>query len=329
MADDPNNKKTRKEGLSEAAREALERAVADKRSAADDKPLASEAKSVPDTSDVPARDDESPVNSEREAAVLAETRQDHKDTHAPKNTPHGKDDVDAKRKPSPAADSDDEAPLRTFKKIDPRDRERGEHRGPGRAADTDDLGHATPKKPPQKRTALMLAEYNTPGECMHAAEALRDAGYTKFDAHTPFPVHGMDKAMGLPDSKLGWIVLVCGLTGVTAAFSMMYWMNNVDYPIIIGGKPASIGSLPSMIPIMFELTILLSSFGAVFGMFHLNKLPRHHHPIFESDRFTSFSNDKFWVSVEADDPKFKLDRTRDLLDKTHPAFVEVVEEEVP
>ena len=182
---------------------------------------------------------------------------------------------------------------------------------------------------PPEATWGLLAEFATPAALYHACERIRDEGYTRWDAHTPFPVHGMDKAMGLPDSKLGWIVLVCGLTGVTAAFSMMYWMNNVDYPIVIGGKPPTIGSLPSMIPIMFELTILLSAFGAVFGMFHLNRLPRHHHPIFESDRFASFSNDKFWVSVEAEDPKFKLDRTRELLDKTHPAFVEVVEEEVP
>lgn len=318
MADDPNSKKTRKEGLSQAAREALERSVADNRA----------QKAAPTTPMTSVLDD-SPSPSLKDAAVLAETQQDHDHTHAAKNTPKGKDDVDARKKPSPAADSDDEAPFQTYRKIDEHDRERGAHRGPGRADGVDDDGHSTPKrKLTQKRAALMLAEYNTPGECMHAAEALRDAGYTKFDAHTPFPVHGMDRAMGLPDSKLGWIVLVCGLTGVTAAFAMMYWMNNVDYPIVIGGKPPTIASIPSMVPIMFELTILLSAFGAVFGMFHLNRLPRHHHPIFESDRFASFSNDKFWVSVEADDPKFKLDRTRALLDETHPAFVEVVEEEV-
>jgi hypothetical protein len=174
--------------------------------------------------------------------------------------------------------------------------------------------------------ALYLAEYSTPGEVMHAAESLRDAGYTAFDTHTPFPVHGMDAAMGLPDSRLGWIVLACGLTGVSCGWLMIWWMNGIDYPIIIGGKPPY--SLPSMVPIMFELTILLSAFGAVFGMFGLNKLPRHHHPVFYSDRFAAFSNDKFFLSVEAEDPKFHLERTRELLEKSHPAAIELIEDQV-
>ena len=174
-----------------------------------------------------------------------------------------------------------------------------------------------------QRPLLMLAEFDSPGACMHGAEKLRDAGYTKFDAHTPFPVHGMDKAMGLPDSKLGWIVLGFGVTGTFLAWLMMYWMNGVDYPLIIGGKPP--GALPSMIPIMFELTVLLSAFGAVFGMFGLNRLPQHHDVLFYSDRFAAFSNDKFFISVESVDPKFEVNKTRQLLEKTHPETIEVIE----
>ncbi len=181
------------------------------------------------------------------------------------------------------------------------------------------------RPPAGKRLSLLLAEYGTPGECLHAAEKLRDAGYSKFDSHTPFPIHGMDKAMGLPDSKLGPIVFACGLTGTTLAFAMMMWMNGIDYPLVIGGKPPE--SIPSMVPIMFELTVLLSAFGAVFGMFHLNRLPRHHHPIFESDNFGKFSDDRFFVSVEVEDPKFKLERTKELLTKTHPASLEEVYED--
>ena len=172
--------------------------------------------------------------------------------------------------------------------------------------------------------ALLLAEFNTPGECLHAAEALRDAGYKDFDTHTPFPVHGMDAAMGMPDSKLGLIVFPIGLVGTIGAFAMMHWMNNIDYPIIIGGKPASIASMPSMVPIMFELTVLLSAFATVFGMLGLNKLPRHHHPIFNSERFKEFSNDKFFVSVESTDPKWSVDKTRTLLEGLHPASIELV-----
>ena len=98
--------------------------------------------------------------------------------------------------------------------------------------------------------ALILAEFDTPAQIMHAAEKFRDAGYTAFDTHTPFPVHGMDAAMGMKDSKLGAIVFPIGLTGTTLAWLMMWWMNGVDYPLVIGGKPPY--SLPSMIPIMFE-----------------------------------------------------------------------------
>ncbi|MDB4942272.1 MAG: ABC-type Fe3+ transport system protein [Labilithrix sp.] len=172
--------------------------------------------------------------------------------------------------------------------------------------------------------ALLLAEFNTPGECLHAAEALREAGYKDFDTHTPFPVHGMDAAMGLGDSKLGLIVFPIGILGTTLAFTMIHWMNNIDYRLIIGGKPATVSSLPSMIPIMFELTVLLSSFAAVFGMLGLNKLPRHHHPVFNSERFKEFSNDKFFVSVESTDPKWSTDKTRALLEGLHPASLELV-----
>lgn len=173
-----------------------------------------------------------------------------------------------------------------------------------------------------QRPLLMLAEFDSPGACMHGAEKLRDAGYTKFDAHTPFPVHGMDKAMGLPDSKLGWIVLGFGVTGTFLAWLMMYWMNGVDYPIVIGGKPP--GTLPSMIPIMFEVTVLFSSLTAVFGMLGLNKLPRHHHPLFFSERFKACTDDKFFLSVEVEDPKYDTDKTRALLESAKAHAVEVV-----
>ena len=172
--------------------------------------------------------------------------------------------------------------------------------------------------------ALLLAEFETPGACLRAAEALRDAGYKDFDTHTPFPIHGMDSAMGLGDSKLGWIVFPIGLTGTCLAFLMMHWMNNIDYRLIIGGKPASIASIPSMIPIMFELTVLLSAFATVFGMLALNKLPRHHHPIFNSERFAGFSNDKFFVSVESTDPKWSVDKTRKLLEGVHASHIELL-----
>jgi hypothetical protein len=178
----------------------------------------------------------------------------------------------------------------------------------------------------KKRPVLYLAEFDSPDAVIHAAEKVRDAGYEKWDVHTPYPLHGMDKAMGLGDSGLGWIVLICGLTGVTAAITMIQWMNGYDYPLVIGGKPPD--AIPSMVPIMFELTVLLSAFGAVFGMFGLNELPKLHHPVFYSDRFEAFSNDKFFISIEVEDKKFDEKRTKELLESAHSTFIELVEEEV-
>jgi len=183
--------------------------------------------------------------------------------------------------------------------------------------------HATGTVP-----AVILAEFDTAHDVLHAAEKVQAAGYKHWDAHTPFPVHGMDRAMGLKDSRLGWIVLAFALTGLTGAFVMMHWMNGVDYVTVVGDKPPGAPqTLPSMVPILFELTILLSAFGAVLGMFGLNKLPRHHHPIFASERFRAATDDKFFISIEAEDPKFDVVRTRELLEGVHAAHVEVIEEE--
>ena len=181
----------------------------------------------------------------------------------------------------------------------------------------------------RRTPSILLAEFRSAHDVVHAAEKVRDAGYVRWDTHTPFPVHGMDKAMGLKDSRLGWIVIVFAVMGLTGAFVMMHWMNGVDYPTIVGDKPAGApGTLPSMVPILFELTILMSAFGTVLGMFHLNSLPRHHHPVFESDRFRLASDDRFFISIEAADPKFNLERTRKLLSEAHADNVELIEEDV-
>lgn len=180
------------------------------------------------------------------------------------------------------------------------------------------------KAPKKTRPALLLAEFDSPDSLTHAAKKVRDAGYQKWDVHTPYPMHGMDAAMGLGDSHLGWLVLIMGLSGLAAATALMVWANGIEYPIIIGGKPPI--SIPSMIPICFELTILFSALGCFFGMLGFNNLPRHHHPIFESERFKGFSTDKFFISVEAADPKFDVSSTRRLLEGLQPVHVELVEE---
>ncbi len=181
---------------------------------------------------------------------------------------------------------------------------------------------------PQKkvRPAIILAEFDKPEEVIHAAEKVRDAGYQKWDVHSPYPIHGMDGAMGLGDSRLGWIVLVMALSGLATATALIVWANGIEYPIIIGGKPPI--SIPSMIPICFGLTILFSALGCFFGMLGLNALPRHNHPVFESERSKAFSTDKFFISVEAADPQFDVANTRRFLETLHPTNVELLSEEV-
>jgi len=190
------------------------------------------------------------------------------------------------------------------------------------AADTNVLGEGVP----ETRPALFLAEYESPDDLVRAAETVRDAGYEKWDCHTPYAIHGMDDAMGLPPTKIGFISFICGMVGLASAVLMIQYMNNWDYPLIIGGKPP--GAFPSMVPIMFELTVLLTGFGTLFGLFHLCRLPRHHHPIFESDRFEASTDDRFFISIEVEDPKFDLGKTRALLENTHPSHLELVEEEI-
>lgn len=176
-----------------------------------------------------------------------------------------------------------------------------------------------------RRPALYLAEYDTPQELYEAACQVRDAGYENWDCHTPYPLHGLDDAMGLAPTKLGIISFAHALIGLTTAVLMIQFMNNWDYPLIIGGKPP--GSFPSMGPIMFELTVLLTGFGTLFGMLHLIGLPRHHHPIFNSDRFEAATDDKFFISIEVKDPKFDLLETRAFLEGTDSSFIELVEED--
>jgi len=174
------------------------------------------------------------------------------------------------------------------------------------------------------RPLLLLAEFGTPDQIIGAAERVRNAGYQKWDVHTPYPVHGMDAAMGLSDSRLGWVVLAAALTGLLAAVAMMQWMNGYDYPLVIGGKPPE--AYASMVPIMFELTVLIAAFGATFGMLGMNRIPRHHHPVFYSERFEACSNDKFFLSIEAEDQQFDAHATRAFLEELEPTHIELVEE---
>ena len=170
----------------------------------------------------------------------------------------------------------------------------------------------------------LMAEYENPQDLYHACEQVRDAGYAAWDAYTPFPVHGLEKAMGLRSSLVPWIVCVMGFTGAGLGFLMQYWMSAVDYPIMIAQKPFN--SYPAFVPVVFELGILLGSFGAVFGMFGLNRLPTLYHSLFNSKRFARVTDDRFFISIEARDPKYDPEKTRELLEATGALAVEEVED---
>lgn len=169
----------------------------------------------------------------------------------------------------------------------------------------------------------LLAEFDTAAAIYHACEGVRDRGYTRWDAHTPFPVHGLDKAMGLKPTVLPWIVLLMGLSGATAGMALQWWTSAIDYPLIIAGKP--LFSWQAFVPIMFELMVLFSALGCLFGMLGLNKLPQLYHSLFRSRRFQQVTDDKFFISIEAADPKFDQASTEALLRELGATHVELVE----
>lgn len=170
----------------------------------------------------------------------------------------------------------------------------------------------------------LIAEFNTPAAIMHAAEKVRDAGFTRWDVFTPFPVHGMDRAMGLKNSKVGWFAFIGGVIGYTSGMLMIWFLNAVDYPIVIGGKPMF--SPFAAFPPSYELTILFGAFGSLGGMLFLNRLPRLHHPLLKHRRFAQVTHDKYFLVIECDDPKFSQDETTKFLQGTGSSHIEVVEE---
>lgn len=180
----------------------------------------------------------------------------------------------------------------------------------------------------------LMAEFETPAQIMHAAEAVHDAGYKAWDCHTPFPVHGLDKAMGVKPTILPVLVFACGSVGLALGF-LLQWFTNASslevwffgivrgYEYLISGKPMV--SLPAWIPVMFELTILLSALATVGLMLVLNGLPRLSHPLFKSVRFARVTDDRFFVVIEARDPKFDPSATQALLESLNPSSIEVLE----
>lgn len=175
---------------------------------------------------------------------------------------------------------------------------------------------------PPGATFGVLAEFPTPAALFHACEAVRDGGFTRWDTHTPFPVHGLEGAMGLRTSRLPWIVVAMALGGAAAGMGLQGWVSTTAYPLIVSGKPFF--SWQAFIPVTFELAVLGGALGAVFGMFAINQLPTLYHPLFSSARFEKASDDGFFLSIESWDPKFDAQATPELLRQLGATHVELV-----
>ena len=170
----------------------------------------------------------------------------------------------------------------------------------------------------------MIAEYATPADIYAAAEAIRDAGYSRWDLYSPFPIHGIDEAMGIRRTKLPVLIGCIGLTGASLGFLMQYWMSAVDYRLTVQGKP--FGAWEPFVPITFELGILLTAFTTLIGMLALNGLPRWNHPLLKKERFLSTSDDRFVICIESADPKFDPEQTRKLLREAGGKNIDLVED---
>jgi len=183
---------------------------------------------------------------------------------------------------------------------------------------THDHGGETP------RTYGLLAEFAHADDLVAAVKKVRAEGYTRLDGFSPIPVAEVGDALGFPKSEMGTVMFIGGLTGACAGFLMQYWTNGYGYPLNIGGRPYL--SWPSFIPITFEMMVLTASLSGLFGLIALCGLPRYHHPLFNVPAFDRASRDRFFLCVEADDPKYDPARTREFLSTLNPVSVEEVPE---
>jgi hypothetical protein len=185
------------------------------------------------------------------------------------------------------------------------------------------MSEAKVKAPAEPAVYGVAAEFVSAHDILHAAHEVRKAGFTRLDAFTPFPVHGLDTALGHPGSKIPWIVLVGACVGGGGGLLLQWWTSAVDYPLRIAGKPFF--SLPAFVPITFELGVLFSAFAAIGGMLLLNRLPQPFHPVFTHSRYPRVTDDTFLLAVEAGDPAFDVQKARQVLSAAGGRHVEVLE----
>ena len=170
----------------------------------------------------------------------------------------------------------------------------------------------------------LLAEFDSAQDLLDAATQAHEAGFTRTDAYSPFPIHGLAEAIGFRERLIPKFVFVAGLIGGTFAFGFQYWAGGISYALNIGGRPYF--SWVSFIPITFELTILFAAFTAVISMLALNGLPQPYHPVFNAPQFVRASQDRFFLAIEASDPKFDLEQTRAFLSGLNAREVVAVDE---
>jgi len=169
----------------------------------------------------------------------------------------------------------------------------------------------------------LMAEFTDANELVDATRQTRLAGYRHYDAYTPFPIEELSEELPTHDLRLPVLVLIGGILGGLAGFALCYWTSVIDYPLNVGGRP--LNSWPSFIPITFECTILAAGLTAVFGMLGLNGLPMPYHPVFNVPRFALASRDRFFLCIEATDPKFDADETWGFLSRMQPRQVSQVD----
>ena len=165
----------------------------------------------------------------------------------------------------------------------------------------------------KKSPFAVIAEFPSATTLYAAAEKVRDAGFKFWDVHSPFPIHGMNKAMGLKKSALGYIIFCGGSLGFLTAALLEFIPSSYLFPLIVHGKPVDFFTVPAFFPMMFELTVLFSAFTAFFGVFILNRLPRVNHPLFDYEQFKRVTNDAFFLVIESTDPRFSEVETREFL----------------
>ena len=168
----------------------------------------------------------------------------------------------------------------------------------------------------------LMAEFDTPSDLVAATLRAREAGYRKMDGYSPYPIEELAEAIGFHSSRLPLIVLMGGLTGCVGGYFLQYWISVMDYPLNIGGRPFN--SWPFFIPVTFETTVLVAALAAVFGMLGLNGLPMPYHPVFNVSRFALASRDRFFLCIEATDPKFDHEETMRFLKSLKPRSVSQV-----